>query len=260
MLKKLQSDLDAINHYLHTNDLFINNEKTTFMHITTSHTERKQCTIFSHNEGCTCNESCTGCPMIKQVETFRYLGIEADENWKFYTHVDNTIKKIRKIIPTLYATRNCFTIGTKKLIYESFVLSAIRYACTIYGSTTENYISRLQKTLNKAIKALFEDGKKKLSTKDIIYKFDLLNFAKIYRFSIITTFFFEKEFQIPTLRPIRNNTAWLQIPTWRNSYGRRSLNFIIPTILNEIPLNVRRELTVSNIKKKIKIWLTKQPC
>lgn len=91
MTQNLQEDFNKINQYLHYNELYINNDKTTFMHITTSHTERKTCHITSHTAECNDNNSCNKCPKLTQVASQRYLGLEIDENWKFYTHIENII-------------------------------------------------------------------------------------------------------------------------------------------------------------------------
>lgn len=130
----------------------------------------------------------------------------------------------------------------------------MRYACSIYGSTTRNFVERLQKTLNKAIKALFSVSYK-MSTIEIIKKYNLINFSSLYKLTVITNNFFDNTYQTKIPRQIRNNKAWLHIPTWRNSYGKRKYEYNIPTILNEIPLDIRKTLTRSNIKRKIKKWL-----
>lgn len=253
MIKNLQSDFDKINNYFTENELYISAEKTCFMHITTSHMVKKNCTIYLHDNNCTKSPSCN-CTKLNQVTNIKYLGLDVDQNWKFYYHIESLIKKIRQTIPTLYMIKDFINCSVKKTLYEAWILSKVRYACTIFGSTSTNLIERLQKTINKAVKALFGTQKGK-TTQEIYSENKLFTFRQLYKFSIITNNYYDSTFKIANLRPSRNNNAWLQTPNWRNSYGKRGLVYIVPQIFNEIPPSLRKLENINKMRKLIKVWI-----
>lgn len=81
--------------------------------------------------------------------------MEIDKNWKFHGHIEALIKKIRMTLPMLYSIKNYLGKKSKLALFEAWIMSHIRYGCTIYGFTTTGYVTRLQKILNKALKILF---------------------------------------------------------------------------------------------------------
>ena len=154
MIENLQKDFNHISTYLIKNELYLSVEKTCYMPIITSHMELENVEIKAHTSDCNLLQNCK-CKLIKTVSHTKYLGLDIDKNWKFYFHIESLIKKLRYSIPKLYKIRSLLTKQNKLLIYETCVTSIVRYACTIYGTTSKGLIDRIQKLLNKAAKVLF---------------------------------------------------------------------------------------------------------
>lgn len=253
MIKNLQSDFNKINDYFTENELYISAEKTCFMHITTSHMTKKHCSVSLHDINCSKNATCA-CKKLKQVTNTKYLGLEIDDNWKFYDHIENLITKIRQIIPSLYMIKDYINKTVKKTLYEAWILSKVRYACNIFGSTSTNLIDRLQRTINKAVKVLFGKSNGK-TTKEIYAENQLFTFRQLYTYTIITNNYFDFTYKTFNQRPSRTNNAWLQTPPWRNSYGKRVMAYVVPSLFNEIPSCLRNITSANTMRKHLKNWI-----
>jgi hypothetical protein len=256
MMKNLQHDFDNINDYLQRNELYISIEKTCFMPIMTSHMNIGNIDIILHANGCPKKTVCQSqCIAIKSVNYGRYLGVEIDKNWKFYNHVENLIVRLRQTIPVLYNVRDILNCKNKKLVYESCIMSITRYACSIYGTTSNGLIERLQKLHNKAVKVLFKNDRTKKQTTEIFREHQILTIKQLVDYTIIAQNYFETNFKLPVERKVRNNNNWLVEPKWRNSYGKRGLSYLIPHLFNKLPAELRNLNTKQSVKREIKSWI-----
>jgi hypothetical protein len=257
MIKNLQHDFDTINRYLDQNDLYISVEKTCFMHIKTSHMEcenEANIKIIAHETNCVHPDICF-CKSISKVKDARYLGIDLDSNWKFYTHIDNLINRLRKVIPVFYQIRNLLNDRNKRQLFESLVMSISRYACCIYGTTSQGLVERVQKIHNKAVKVLFNDGYSNKNSATIFAEQKILTFKQMIIYTILTQNYHKPDYKNLIKRPIRNNHNWLIEPVWRNSYGKRNFEYLIPHTFNLLPEELRKIVHKQKVNKGIKHWL-----
>src|SRR5207253_1542184 len=88
--------------------------------------------------------------LLKKVTTTTYLGLKIDNNWKHESHISYVISKIKQILPKLYTLRNCLNDDNKKLVYDAWIESNIRYGLEVYGNASKTQMLRLQKAQNKA--------------------------------------------------------------------------------------------------------------
>jgi hypothetical protein len=258
MTKFLQEDFNLINTWFIQNELYVSTEKTCYMQITTSHMKKETSYIIAHLPECEqYNTTCT-CVKLSKVDNYKYLGITIDENWKFYKHIDELILRIRKTVPFLYKLCNLLNINTKRILFESWINSIIRYGCSVYGTTTKGMLNKLQKVQNKAMKVLFKKPVGK--TTEMLYKsYKIMTVQQLVKTTIINRNYFLSEYKNLINRSIRNSTAWLKVPKWRNSYGKRGLGYIIPTTFNEIPKNLRNIINRTEMNREIKKWILSTP-
>jgi hypothetical protein len=147
----------------------------------------------------------------------------------------------------------------KKLLIEAFVMSILRYSCGIYGSTSPGLIERLQKLQNKAVKVLFTNGSVlKKRTTQIFKECNIFTIKQMIVYTILTQNYFNSNFKNPVSRNVRNNTKWLTEPTWRNSYGKRGLKYLIPATFNSLPSKLRFLSNINKVKRELKKWLLGQ--
>ena len=160
MMKNLQHDFDILNDYFIENELFISGEKTIQMDITVPKMNKKRDKwIIKHYGNCNnliqnennkpCNLLCT---KIEKKSTTKYLGLMIDENWNFKAHINNVIKRLRQLIPKLYNLKMILDNKQKKIVYDAWICSILRYGIEIYGHTSDYLIQRLQRIQNKLVK------------------------------------------------------------------------------------------------------------
>jgi hypothetical protein len=242
MVSSLQSDFDLLRNWLSLNELYLSKEKTCHMQITTSHMKNETCQIYTSDTD-----------TLNRVENVKYLGLTIDNHWKFGKHIENLIMKIRQTIPMLYKVRNCLNTKNKKSLFDAWIMSQITYGCSVYGTTTDGYIERLQKIQNKAVKVLFD--LKELSASNFMKAHSILNVKQAIDYQIITKNYFNCAFKIPILRNVRSANDYLKIPAWRNSYGKRTQAYRIPSAFNKLPLALRNIDKLGEMKYKMKSWI-----
>ena len=195
-----------------------------------------------------------GCPVLKKVTECKYLGIIIDNVWKFKTHIHELITRLRKTLPVLYKVRTWLSKSTKINLFNAWIMSIMKYGCSIYGSTTKSTLERLQKLQNKAVKVLFGHYTNK-STSQLYSENGIFTLNQLYTYEHITRNYFSNKHKIFNERNSRANNNWIKLPLWRNSYGKRNQDFVIPWIFNKIPLLLRNVQTVCKMKYEIKKWV-----
>jgi hypothetical protein len=249
MSQNLQLQLDKISLWCSVNEVFISEEKTVYMEIKTPHMKiKKRKDIILHDSECLKTSLCNlKCSSLRLVENAKYLGMHIDNSWKFTAHIDNLVKKLRTIMPKLYQIRNILNIKNKKVIYNAWIDSHLRYGLEIYGHAS---ISRLQKIQNKIVKILFKNNGTK-STSDIYKDLGILTLDRLRNYLVITKNYFDIVKRSKDPRTSLN----LKLPRWRNFYGKRHTNYYIPSLFNKLPKTLINLKQYSEIKQKIKNWL-----
>jgi len=200
MLKNLQDDFDVLQRELLKDDLYINEDKTKWMLIKTSHMQNINCKrLYIHTYKCNkinldggvdkCQHTCLE---IKRVTNFKYLGIILDDRWNFEGHINHLIKKIRCMVPKLYSLKDILSLKCLKSVYQAWVESHIRYGLEIYYNTAEYRIKRLQRLQNKVIKMLFKKFDSNKNTEEILEENKIKNILKLRNAIIIKKYYLEK--------------------------------------------------------------------
>ena len=95
-----------------------------------------------------------GSQSLKQVFTYKYLGVHLDASLSFEHHINKLTKKVSKRLGALGRVRPHLTTAPANTIYKAFVLSTLDY-CDIcwnsMGSTLSEKIERLQKRAAKIV-------------------------------------------------------------------------------------------------------------
>lgn len=138
------SDINKLNIWMHKNSLSINEEKTKFMifHQKTKMLDPSYLTIKINNH------------TIEEVCHFKYLGLWIDNKLNWNQHIEKINNKIRKINFTLCQLRNVLPIKSKYLIFNSHVMSSIRYLLPIWGSASNTKKTETHRLINKSIKLI----------------------------------------------------------------------------------------------------------
>lgn len=157
--KTMQHQLNNATKWCHDNGLIINATKTKLMHIKARHLLDSPIKLIFHNTEClhqqtlntnASNETCN--TVIELVQSYKYLGVYVDSNFKWKTHIENVRTKLRKSSYMLYHLSNCAPYSVLRQAYFSLAESYLRHGITAWGSAT--YCNTLQKSQNQILKIL----------------------------------------------------------------------------------------------------------
>ena len=76
---------------------------------------------------------------IKQVTTFKYLGVYLDNKLSWHEHIQNLQTKLAKFTGVVYKIRNFVPRKILVMLYNSLVGSYLRYGIRAWGSSSPNF-------------------------------------------------------------------------------------------------------------------------
>lgn len=119
------NQLEDLNSYLSSNELFLNYTKTVFMQFSLS----KKNLDFSY--WIRVNNHC-----IKRSSEVKFLGITLDGELKWIHHIDGICKKLGPMCYALGRLRHLVDVATLKLYYFGYVHAIISYGILAWGSSS----------------------------------------------------------------------------------------------------------------------------
>jgi hypothetical protein len=257
MMINLQKNFDIVSTWCIQNHVFISEEKTMVMEIISSHAEptcKRDIFLHLNHDGGFCTNNCIS---LKKTSTAKYLGVVLDSRWKGEAHVQHLIVKLRQLMPKIYQLRNMLNNINKKILYDAWIESHLRYAIEVYGWANDTNIAKLQKIQNKIVKLLFKQNDFE-TTNQVYKKMNILKVKQLKEYVIITKNYFDLSNTLAQNRAsnkLRNTTVQLYVPTWKNNYGKTIARYYLPKIFNKIPINLQNLKTYGKVKKEIKTWL-----
>ena len=213
--------------------------------------------IYTHRSNCNntnCNVQCTKLNTCKEA---KYLGFTIDSKWAYKNHIENLIKRLRQMMPSLYRLKGILNTKIKRNLYFAWVESILRYGIEIYGQATESQLDRVQKTQNKIIKILFKE-KDNASTEEIFTKNNILKIRQLRNSVIIYNNYFSPNFKQVSQHKserFRPSTYKYNVPFAPNEYGKRIRNVVIPNLFNKLPNKMFNINSISRLKKELKLYL-----
>ena len=258
-VKNLQCDYDLLCKWSHDVGLVINSQKTKLLHICSSHNRvLDEYKIISHDHDCMHRNNITcNCKAIEKVEEHLYLGVIMDKRFNWDRHIEYICNKLRLITAKLYLVKNKLHFKSKLQLYTSLMDSIIAYGLSSYGRTFKTHLNKIYNIQLKTLKMIAPSS---VRQKFYHNEFKLFQYCKVLpiqdkvKHILLKEHFFHynrnyKEHKILT-RSISNNT--IETTRANNFYGKRTLNYIIPRLINEVPKTLKDKITINNIKYKIK--------
>lgn len=266
-IKLMQHDFFSLQKWSHDAGLIINSKKTKLMHIRSPHAKYNITPIIkSHTFECIHNysQSCK-CETIELVQTYVYLGITVDTHMKWDTHVSNICKRLRAIAGRIYKIKYFMPISTLKIIYLSLAESTIRYGITSWGNSCKTNIGYIQSIQNSMTKLLVSKSiyAQRRDIKLLYQSLNILSVRGILWFKIIcqnlTSDSIYKERVDHAYGTRFSKNEGMSIPKIINKYGQRTFSYLVPTIFNKIPMDIKIQSNyTTELKNKIKRWLIDQ--
>ena len=147
-----QNYLNIINYWLKLNYLLLNIDKSVY--ITFSIQERKQpnnFTLLINNRN------------LKQVESYKYLGLHLDQYLRWNIHINNTVKKLRYLLSVFFRLKSILCRHMLASIYYGLFQSVATYGIVSWRSADDTYLGKLKNLQKRAISIVFGDHNQPLN-------------------------------------------------------------------------------------------------
>lgn len=248
----IEHDLNLLTQYFEQNHMVLNLEKTNFMVFS-----------FNNSNNIRLNISVDG-NTIQQVNLFRYLGLEIDQNLKWNSHISSICSKISPYIFALKKIRKFVTEPTAWKIYYAYIHPHLIYMNSIWGCTALTYLSSLKVLQNKSLKIIkglpalnpsHELYNNKILPLHLLNKFETCCFIyKIVKNLVKTNITLIANSEIHA-HDTRSNSNFFIIRS-RTRLAQRSLMNRGITLFNGLPNNIKNARSIIEFKVKLKQFLT----
>lgn len=259
--QSLQIDFTSLCKWSHDAGLVLNSQKTKMMHIRSSHNRSDTTTVklIAHCHSCLHSRSnCTDCITIDQVSQATYLGIIIDERFNWGPHVDKVCNKLRALLSKLNIVKNRIPYNILRDIYTALAESTITYGLTSYGRTFKTNLDKIHSLQQRILKTIVHKNIKMACNRNYDSLFlhcKVLPIQKMFKVGLLV----EQYNRSDILRPVEHKIGTRKVTNkemtttgFNNTYGRRTDKYIMPRLINELPLSLKETITITNIKHKIK--------
>ena len=260
-LQKIMNDeTKLICEWLIVNELTINVKKTKYMLI--HHKRDAKFNRMVKKFKLNVNNYC-----IKQVNEFKYLGVNIDNKLNWKCHIDYLSSQISKASGILYRYKNKMPTHALKLIYHSLIGSKLHYGISAWGSAKSTALKKLNMLNDRAVKNL----KKPNETLELTYKrlkfysinslckLETIKFIKLFKEGKLPQEFDKLAESINHHHQTRNAIGSLnyQLPHVRTDLGKSSIKFKGIQMWNDLPEEIK-VLNGETFKKEVKAFILEQ--
>lgn len=243
--EKVNEDMTKFEAYMNFNFLSVNVNKTKSMTISNS---PNAVSVRYANQ------------IIESVDEYKYLGLLITNNFNWNRHISKMYSNLSALAGVFRKICKLIPHELKRSLYNSMFVSHILYCIPIFGSTTNNNITLLQRCQNKALKGLY--GKDQLySPRTLMKQLNYLSIVNYYRLFTITHVHAIKHSLIHSNTRIsisnhehdtrRRNDLWLpQIHT--SSWGENNPFVKAVNLYNNVDENLKSNLSIKQFKKLLK--------
>ncbi|KAF9818194.1 hypothetical protein SFRURICE_003935 [Spodoptera frugiperda] len=186
------------------------------------------------------------------------IGLIVDDRFSWSFHIDLVCERLRAILAKFYILKPKVPFKTLLNMYIALAESIIAYGITSYGRTFKTYVDRIYKLQVRFLRLMVPC---KISVKCKNNVLELFKYCKIlpaqlrFEQAFLTEQHNNKDIQKPISHKIITRSITknqLIIPQFKNFYGRRTSKYLIPKLINKIPLNIKNEINSKNYRHKYK--------
>ena len=197
---------------------------------------------------------------IKQVDEFKYLGLNIDNKLNWNKHIDYLCTQVSKGMGILYRFKSKMPTCALKLIYHSLIGSKLRYGVSAWGSGKSTALQKLNLLNNGAVKNLKQPSETlqsaykrlKLFTINSLYKLETAKFIKLFKDGKLPAEF--DSIGEPINHHHQTRIAMqinYQLPHVRTDLGKSSIKFQGIKVWNNLPEQIKNQNGAS-FKKQLK--------
>lgn len=251
----IQDDFNTFQRWIHDNKLIINEKKTKLLCIRTPKKKVEALCVKCHSDNCLhnrtyINNNCA-CPVLEEVNHFKYLGIYIDNKFNWNKQVEDIANKLRACAAQFYKLQYILDFKNLLIVYNALVKSILQYAIQCYGSCSMTNTIKIERIHNIIVKRILSRNYKNEET-------NILPFNKLYKYKMIVEYYYQKELMRKVEHGYMTRNTNYCVPITYNKYGDRKIEAIIPKMFNSIPIELRGFTKISIVKKEIKMWLLKE--
>ena len=92
--------------------------------------------------------------LLERCSSYKYLGLNFDENLNWKTHVNNVCRKIAKMCGIMSKLRHCVNMDILKTVYYALGFSYLRYGNIIWGNASKAVLEPLATLQNRIIRIM----------------------------------------------------------------------------------------------------------
>ena len=193
---------------------------------------------------------------LKQVNEIKFLGITIDNTLKWRSHINEIRTKLSKIIGVTYKIRDYLNTDNLKQIYFSLAYPHLLYCCAVWGGACKTFIESLFVSQKKMMRAMyfqqrFDHTNHLFRDNNLLKLIDIIELQTIlFVHSAINLFPLDCNFQFIS----RNNRTRqnLRIPLCRTNHSQQSILVRGARSWNNLPNNVKIDISRNSLKKIVK--------
>ena len=197
-----------------------------------------------------------GGEVLKQVPSYKYLGLILDSTLNYNLHVNQVIRTVLHKLMLLSKMKKYLRDDTALSIYKAMVLPYFDYADVIFDRALYKDIDKLQRLQNRCLKICM--GKDRRSGTDAVHKLANVPFLKDRRRAHVMNFMYGRKSNVHLLNRREIRTRAHDAPLFnviipRCEAFKRSVGYSGAVGWNELPPNVRNLNTLvefKNLQKK----------
>lgn len=251
----MQNNFNLLCKWAHDVGLVINADKTKAMHIHSSHNKTSYVpTIVAHEHTCLhLNNIRCQCKNIDFVHQHMYIGLIIDHRLNWGPHINYVCDKLRSFASRLAILKYKLPYSILRTLYLALADSIISYGLSSYGRTYKTYLINIYKLQLKLLKTIVPKKTKILYENNEIGLFQHSNILPInqkVKIAILKEEFNCISMLNPKIRykPLRKLSCTKKyiLPKFNNLYGRRTSEYLLPNILNDMD----DDITQTYLKEK----------
>ena len=198
---------------------------------------------------------------IENVKEYKYLGMNIDWNFDMNNHINVVIKKLRSDLPQIMTFKPKINelLLTVRSLYFAFIYPFITYGICAWGSINSGAMTRLNKLHKKILNKMIKKKSCNNSETDVYKYWNVMSIDTLFKICFLKENVgmewggTNREHNYGTR--IMENVP-LFTPKSLNRYHDRTVSFIMPRILNEIPISIRNTESNNFIKEIKKFYLS----
>lgn len=262
----IQADFDSLLKWCHDYGLVVNASKTKLLHIRSPYIKRTVTkNVVAHNHSCfhLKNSLSCSCPTIEVVNNHKYLGLIIDSHLSWSTHIENVCTKLRQFLANITILKDRMPYKVKLMLYNSLAESYVQYGLCSYGRTFTTYLNKIYDLQVRILSNIVSDKIRYQFSNDHSSLFKHCNVLPVhvqFKYMFLKQLFFDPAYQTVTehkvcTRAVVNRHRCISSqPRTTNTYGTRTAVYIVPRLVNNLPVVFRDSLSTKNIKNKLKSY------